>query len=315
HLHQSGPADDGRYAVSCADGPGGPRACGTRLHGAHRGAGARAECAERRASGVLGSAISRGGTAIGSSRRPGAAGAGSTWDSRWSGHVYELSGVGRDATGLCDRDAQQRAHRALRACAQRAARRAARSGERMSAPDQAGSASAVPAGTARLPPREKLIFEYSRSGRGARTQWPEVPAGAAWTCEIPAALRRKSRAALPEVSELDVVRHYTRLSQLNFSIDTHFYPLGSCTMKYNPKVCNAAALLPGFLARHPLAPAELGQGFLACLYELQEMLKAITGMRGVALSPLAGAQGEFAGVAMIRAYHRARGDEGRNEIL
>ncbi len=158
--------------------------------------------------------------------------------------------------------------------------------------------------------REKLIFEYSRPGRGARAQWP-----AASTPVVPTALRRQRRPQLPEVSELDVVRHYTRLSQLNFSIDTHFYPLGSCTMKYNPKACNAAALLPEFAGRHPLASAASGQGFLACLYELQEMLKAVTGMRAVALSPLAGAHGEFAGVAMMRAYHRARGDLERREII
>jgi glycine dehydrogenase subunit 2 len=161
-----------------------------------------------------------------------------------------------------------------------------------------------------LPLREKLIFEYSRPGRGARAQWP-----AASTPSVPPALRRTRRPFLPEASELDVVRHYTRLSQLNFSIDTHFYPLGSCTMKYNPKACNAAALLPEFAGRHPLASTAAGQGFLACLYELQEMLKAVTGMEGVALSPMAGAQGEFAGVAMIRAYHRARGDGARNEII
>jgi glycine dehydrogenase subunit 2 len=160
--------------------------------------------------------------------------------------------------------------------------------------------------------REKLIFEHSRPGRGARGQWPRVESPGAG---VPEALRRTRRPLLPEVSELDVVRHYTRLSQLNFSIDTHFYPLGSCTMKYNPKACNAAALLPGFLARHPLAPVSQAQGFLSCMYELQEMLKAVTGMRGVALSPLAGAHGEFAGVAMIRAYHRARGDLKRNEII
>jgi glycine dehydrogenase subunit 2 len=117
------------------------------------------------------------------------------------------------------------------------------------------------------------------------------------------------------VSELEVVRHFTRLSQLNFSIDTHFYPLGSCTMKYNPKACNQYAMLPQFLARHPLSPASSGQGFLECMYELQEMLKEVTGMRGVALSPMAGAHGEFAGVAMIRAYHRARGELNRREII
>jgi glycine dehydrogenase subunit 2 len=163
-----------------------------------------------------------------------------------------------------------------------------------------------------LPMRERLIFDYSRAGRGALAQWlsaePSVPA-------IPASLRRRQAPRLPEASELDVVRHYTRLSQLNFSIDTHFYPLGSCTMKYNPKACNAVALMPEFAGRHPLASGEHSQGFLACMYELQEMLQAVTGMRGVALSPMAGAHGEFAGVAMIRAYHRARGDLVRNEII
>src|SRR5579863_6367553 len=138
--------------------------------------------------------------------------------------------------------------------------------------------------------REPLIFDYSRPGRGARAQWPAAAPAAAGA--IPAELRRRQRPALPEVSELDVVRHYTRLSQLNFSIDTHFYPLGSCTMKYNPKACNAAALLPEFAQRHPLASTASGQGLLACLFELQEMLKAVTGMRAVALSPLAGAHGE-----------------------
>ena len=163
-----------------------------------------------------------------------------------------------------------------------------------------------------LPMCEPLIFDYGRPGRGARGQWPAAQSPVPF---VPAGLRRAQRAALPEVSELDVVRHYTRLSQLNFSIDTHFYPLGSCTMKYNPRACNAAALLPEFLGRHPLASARHSQGFLACMYELQEMLKAVTGMRGVALTPMAGAHGEFAGVAMIRAYHRARGDLQRNEII
>ncbi len=120
---------------------------------------------------------------------------------------------------------------------------------------------------------------------------------------------------MPEVSELQAVRHYTRLSQKNFSIDTHFYPLGSCTMKYNPRACNTLAMLPEFLTRHPLSPESHGQGFLACMFELQEMLKEVTGMQGVSLTPMAGAQGELAGVAMIRAYHAARGDQARDEIL
>src|SRR3972149_6037303 len=140
---------------------------------------------------------------------------------------------------------------------------------------------------------EPVIFELSRPGRSATSQQP--PAASA---ELPARLRRTSRPLLPEVSELQAVRHFTRLSQLNFSIDTHFYPLGSCTMKYNPRACNSLAMLPEFLARHPLAPESHGQGYLACMFELQEMLKDVTGMQGVSLTPMAGAQGELAGVAM-----------------
>jgi len=157
-----------------------------------------------------------------------------------------------------------------------------------------------------------LIFEHSRAGRRAYGQAPKALAD---ITGIPEALRRKRRPLLPEVSELQAVRHYTRLSQKNFSIDTHFYPLGSCTMKYNPRACNSLALLPGFRNRHPLSPESLSQGYLACLYDLQEILKDVTGMRGVSLTPMAGAQGEFAGVAMIRAYHDARGDTVRSEIL
>src|SRR6202166_3561227 len=163
---------------------------------------------------------------------------------------------------------------------------------------------------AELQAREPLIFELSKPGRGAGTQSPPRVAGSA---EIPAHLRRAVPPMLPEVSELQAVRHFTRLSQMNFSIDTHFYPLGSCTMKYNPKACNSFAMLPEFLGRHPLGPEP--QGFLACMYELQEMLQEITGMQSVSLTPMAGAQGEFAGVAMIRAYHRARNDPARTEII
>ena len=158
--------------------------------------------------------------------------------------------------------------------------------------------------------REPLIFELSKPGRGAVTQFPPNVAG---SVRVPENLRRRSLPALPEVSELQAVRHFTRLSQMNFSIDTHFYPLGSCTMKYNPKACNTYAMLPEFLGRHPLGPEP--QGFLACMFELQEMLQEITGMQAVSLTPMAGAQGEFAGVAMIRAYHRARNDIGRTEII
>ncbi len=157
-----------------------------------------------------------------------------------------------------------------------------------------------------------LIFDHSRPGRGAHAQAPQ---GEFATDDLPAELLRSGAPALPEVSELDTVRHYTRLSQKNFSIDTHFYPLGSCTMKYNPRACNSLALLPGFINRHPMSPDAGGQGVLACLHELQEMLKAISGMRASSLAPMAGAQGEFSGVAMIRAYHQSRGDGGRTEII
>jgi glycine dehydrogenase subunit 2 len=157
-----------------------------------------------------------------------------------------------------------------------------------------------------------LIFEHSQPGRRNYSQAPLTKANAR---DIPEKLRRKERPLLPEVSEMQAVRHYTRLSQKNFSIDTQFYPLGSCTMKYNPRACNKLAMLPQFLGRHPHAPASTGQGFLACMYELQEMLKDVTGMKAVSLTPLAGAQGEFAGVAMIRAYHDSRKDSARTEIL
>jgi len=163
-----------------------------------------------------------------------------------------------------------------------------------------------------MPIPSTLIQQQSRPGRRAIAQAPLAdpsPDG------IPSHLRRRNPPALPEVSELQAVRHYTRLSQKNFSIDTHFYPLGSCTMKYNPRACNTLSMLPGFLARHPEAPESHGQGILACLFELQEMLKEVTGMHAVSLAPSAGAQGELAGVAMIRAYHQDRGDHARNEVL
>jgi glycine dehydrogenase subunit 2 len=163
-------------------------------------------------------------------------------------------------------------------------------------------------------PNEPLIFEISRPGRINRAQSPGATPAAA-SDDIPASQLRGETPQLAEVAEMQVVRHYTRLSQKNFSIDTHFYPLGSCTMKYNPRACNRLAMLPGFLQRHPLAPEASGQGFLACMYELQELLKEVTGMQGVSLTPMAGAQGEFTGMAMIRAYHDSRNDSARTEVL
>ncbi|MGB8338427.1 MAG: aminomethyl-transferring glycine dehydrogenase subunit GcvPB [Burkholderiales bacterium] len=156
-----------------------------------------------------------------------------------------------------------------------------------------------------------LIFELSQPNRRNAPQAPKAEAAQ----NIPQKFLRKSKPLLPEVSELDAIRHYTRLSQKNFSIDTHFYPLGSCTMKYNPRACNTLAMLPQFLARHPLAPVASGQGFLQCMYWLQEILKDVTGMAGVSLTPMAGAQGELAGIAMIRAYHDSRNDTARKEII
>lgn len=158
--------------------------------------------------------------------------------------------------------------------------------------------------------RGQLIFEKSNPGRCSPSQYPMDP-----LLSLKPELLRKTKLEWPEVHELEVVRHYTNLSQENFAIDTAFYPLGSCTMKYNPREVHRMASLPGFLNRHPLAELSHSQGFMCCVFELQEMLKAVTGMSGVSLSPMAGAQGEFAGVLMIRAYHQARGDNARTEML
>jgi glycine dehydrogenase subunit 2 len=157
-----------------------------------------------------------------------------------------------------------------------------------------------------------LIYDLSSEGRIAGAQFERQegdPVG------LPTEHIRKGAIGLPGVSELQVVRHFTNLSKKNFSIDGQFYPLGSCTMKYNPRGAHKAASIPGFLARHPLAPEAQSQGYLACLYDLQEYLKDVTGMKAVSLTPMAGAQGEFAGVAMIRAYHEKREDLARTEIL
>jgi len=124
----------------------------------------------------------------------------------------------------------------------------------------------------------------------------------------------RSNLQLPEVSEPEVVQYFTNLSQMNFSIDTQFYPLGSCTMKYNPKVNDEMAFLPGFSNIHPLQSEDSSQGALELLFKLQGFLTEITGMHGVSLATLAGAHGELAGVLMIRAYHRSRGDHSRTKI-
>ena len=132
--------------------------------------------------------------------------------------------------------------------------------------------------------------------------------------DVPVELLRED-LLLPEVGEPEVVRHFTRLSRLNVSIDTTFYPLGSCTMKYNPKVNDAMAGLPGMRGIHPLQPQETVQGALQLIYDVQVLLASITGFDAVSLTPAAGAQGELAGLLMIRAAQRARGQENRRRVL
>jgi glycine dehydrogenase subunit 2 len=151
-----------------------------------------------------------------------------------------------------------------------------------------------------------LIFERSVAGRrGYRLPPGETPVLEPARVMPPAHIR-PDPPPLPEVAEFDAVRHYTRLSQLNFSVDTNFYPLGSCTMKYNPKVNERIAALPGFAWLHPLQPAAEVQGMLALLYELEQLLCAITGMAAYTLQPSAGAQGELTGLKIIAAYHRRK---------
>ena len=157
---------------------------------------------------------------------------------------------------------------------------------------------------------EPLIYDLSSPGRqGAALPKSDVPHFA-----LPEALLRKE-LPLPEVSQIDVTRHFTRLSKLNMSIDTNMYPLGSCTMKYNPRVNEDAARIPGFALVHPLQDSTTAQGLMYVLYHLQGFLAEIAGFKGCSLQPAAGAQGEFTGVLMMRAYHRDRGDTTRTKML
>jgi glycine dehydrogenase subunit 2 len=162
-------------------------------------------------------------------------------------------------------------------------------------------------------PLQPTLFELSRPGRGAGMRLPAPPADA--LARLPGSARRVVPPVLPELNEATLVRHYVNLSHLNWSVDTGFYPLGSCTMKYNPKVNEWAARLPGFAALHPLAPDETAQGTLELLSRLEQDLAEISGMDAVTLQPAAGAQGELTGILMIRAYHRARGDDARTDVL
>jgi len=157
---------------------------------------------------------------------------------------------------------------------------------------------------------EPLLFEMSREGRdGVLLPGCDVP-----ETPIPDTLRRAS-LSLPEVAENDVVRHYVRLSQMNYSVDTGLYPLGSCTMKYNPKVNEATARLPGFALLHPLQDPATAQGAMALVCGLQEMIAEIGGFDAVSLQPSAGAHGELTGILIMRAWHASRGDARRKRIL
>jgi len=160
-----------------------------------------------------------------------------------------------------------------------------------------------------------LIFEHSVPGRIAASL-PEAEVPEVSLEEIVGAGQiRREPAALPEVSEPDLVRHYTRLSQRNYAIDVGFYPLGSCTMKYNPKINEDAARLPGFARLHPNTPPELAQGALELLWRLEGMICEISGMDRVTFQPSAGAHGELTGLMLIRAYHNDRGDSGRTRVI
>lgn len=156
-----------------------------------------------------------------------------------------------------------------------------------------------------------LIFERSREGRRA----VDLPANDVPMMDLPEHLCRKTPAPLPEVSQVDLVRHYTGLSRRNFGVDNGFYPLGSCTMKYNPKINEDIAQIPGFAHIHPLQPPETVQGALQVMYHLGEMLSEITGMDEFTLQPAAGAHGELTGLMLIKAYHQHHGNTHKNVVL
>lgn len=161
---------------------------------------------------------------------------------------------------------------------------------------------------------QQTVFEKSVSGRQGVTL-PQPEGEFQLSQWVPADLVRKSSARLPELSQLEVMRHYVNLSQLNHSIDTGFYPLGSCTMKYNPKICDWVGQQAGFTSLHPETPDAYAQGTLEILFRLQEYLKELTGFSAVTLQPAAGAHGELVGMMMVQAYHKKRGDHARNEVL
>lgn len=161
----------------------------------------------------------------------------------------------------------------------------------------------------------KLIFEISREGRKAYSL-PKCDVDTLPVDElIPEGFLSSTPTNMPEVSEVDIVRHYTNLSTKNYGVDTGFYPLGSCTMKYNPKINEVVASYDGFTCIHPLQPEETVQGALEIMYELRKALEEITGMFAVSLQPAAGAHGELTGLMIMKSYHRERGDTKRTKII
>lgn len=162
---------------------------------------------------------------------------------------------------------------------------------------------------------DPLLFELSRPGRTAYSLPKSDVPQKRLEASIPAELLREKPAQLPEISELQLMRHYTRLSHKNFGVETGFYPLGSCTMKYNPKVNEVVARYDGFANIHPYQPEETVQGALQLMYELQEDLEEITGMDAITLQPAAGAHGEWTGLMMVRAFHKQNGQTGRTKVF
>ncbi|MFA7377140.1 MAG: aminomethyl-transferring glycine dehydrogenase subunit GcvPB, partial [Acholeplasmataceae bacterium] len=166
-----------------------------------------------------------------------------------------------------------------------------------------------------MTPYDKLIFELSKTGRVGYQLDKALETSFNLEEELPLNLRRQNEANLPEVSELDVVRHYSNVSRKNHGVETGFYPLGSCTMKYNPKINEEMAALDGFKHIHPLQPEQSAQGSLELYYQTQEMLSEITGMAAFSMNSFAGAQGELAGLMIIKAYHENKGNTHKTKII
>lgn len=165
-----------------------------------------------------------------------------------------------------------------------------------------------------MTPYDKLIFELSKDQRIGASLGP-ISSEFSLDNSIPLSLKRQKETYLPEVSELDVVRHYSNVSRKNFGIETGFYPLGSCTMKYNPKINEEMSDIPGIKNIHPLQPVSSAQGSLQIYYETAQMLSELSGMHTFSLNPYAGAQGELAGLMIMKAYHHKKGNTHKTKVI